>query len=283
MLAKTPSLFGGMGGELILESGDTGTPRVIFRPRSVFLQHLTQTLKELAGWERLAEQQNFSLWIAMPGRSTPTRITGENSLFLSPLTGTSLRLGVPPGGFYQINLPQNRILSELILHILEKFPPLSRPLRVLDLFCGMGNFSIPLAHAGCQVTGVDNSFHAIETARKNKAENKIKTAEFTNAKAETYLLACLNGRKSPFDILILDPPRTGARAVAETLAGWAETPPVILYVSCDPMTLARDLGLLMAASYKVVSVTPIDMFPQTFHIETVTILQRSGSNTLHAT
>jgi 23S rRNA (uracil1939-C5)-methyltransferase len=175
MLVKTPSLFGGMGGELTLESGDTGTPRVIFRPRSVFLQHLTQTLKELAGWERLAEQQNFSLWIAMPGRSTPTRITGENSLFLSPLAGTSLRLGVPPGGFYQINLPQNRILSELILHILEKFPPLSRPLRVLDLFCGMGNFSIPLAHAGCQVTGVDNSFHAIETARKNKAENKFKT------------------------------------------------------------------------------------------------------------
>jgi 23S rRNA (uracil1939-C5)-methyltransferase len=145
---------------------------------------------------------------------------------------------------------------------------------VLDLYCGMGNLSLPMALKNGRVTGIDSAPVSIQTARQNAVANGIHSATFICADAGDFLREHLQGRSPSCDILVLDPPRTGAREIAELLSTSAKCPETIIYVSCDPMTLARDLRILIGSAYDILSVTPIDMFPQTFHIETVTVLRR---------
>jgi len=176
-----------------------------------------------------------------------------------------LHLRYAAGGFAQINLQQNRRLVELV----RVAAGLTGTERVLDLYCGMGNFSLPLAQQAGFVVGVENNILSISMARNNAVENAISNVEFHSRSAEGAL--SLFSAWQPFDLLLLDPPRSGAYQVMRELSQH----PVkrILYVSCDPQTLARDLKPLLHGGYQLESSQPLDMFPQTFHCESLTILK----------
>jgi tRNA/tmRNA/rRNA uracil-C5-methylase (TrmA/RlmC/RlmD family) len=139
------------------------------------------------------------------------------------------------------------------------------PLRVLELYAGIGNFGLLIAREGALVTLVEGNRLALADARENAKVNHIGHCRFRLMSAEAMLGASAGGE---YDLVILDPPRTGLSK--EALAGLLRLGPSrILYVSCDPATLARDLRATVAAGYRVARIQAYDMFPQTMHIETV--------------
>ncbi|WP_155006056.1 class I SAM-dependent RNA methyltransferase [Pelobacter seleniigenes] len=170
------------------------------------------------------------------------------------------------GGFAQINLAQNRVMVAKVLDLLNW----SKNDRVVDLYCGMGNFSLPLARRVDRVLGVEESPLSIAMAKQNAVDNGLLNAHFQCHSAEQDLSGLL--ASFPVDILILDPPRSGAYEVMKQIA--EKMVSHVIYISCDPQTFARDLCRLIHCGYEVVSSQPLDMFPQTYHCESITYLRR---------
>jgi len=178
-----------------------------------------------------------------------------------------IRLSYQAGGFAQVNRDQNGAMLEIV----KRLAGFTGTEQVLDLYCGNGNFSLPIASLVSEVTGIEEFAGSIAAARENGIKNHISNAAFicADAASGTRQLAD-NG--SRFDTVILDPPRSGAaEAVAEICR---LKPDRIIYVSCDPSTLARDCGMLAEKGYQVSECVPVDMFPQTYHIESVTLLKK---------
>jgi len=217
----------------------------LFPLTGVYLQSGHKTLQRLYGDEQLS--------YALPSASAESK---------------SCRLAYQPGGFSQVNRLQNRSLLELV----RRLACFQGTEQVLDLYCGNGNFSLPIAAEVAAVTGVEEFAGSIVAAEANRAQNRITNAEFICADAVNGLKQlAADGRR--FDTVILDPPRSGAaEAVPEVCR---LNPERIVYVSCDPNTLARDCGLLAARGYNVRESVPVDMFPQTYHLESVTLLQKN--------
>ncbi|WP_298036914.1 23S rRNA (uracil(1939)-C(5))-methyltransferase RlmD [uncultured Desulfuromonas sp.] len=214
----------------------------------------------------LAEEAGLSLFLQSGRKDSLMRVRGDDNLWIRPLAGSDLRLGYGPGGFAQVNLEQNR---ELVRSV-RKAAGLTGRERVLDLFCGMGNFSVPLALDAEEVVGVEGYPPSIARARKNAAANGVSNANFLVMEAEGAVSAL--SRDRAFDLVVLDPPRTGAFGVTGELL--SARPKNILYVSCDPPTLARDLAPLLRGGYELRWSRPFDLFPQTYHVESVTLLTR---------
>ncbi|BCG47134.1 23S rRNA (uracil(1939)-C(5))-methyltransferase [Citrifermentans bremense] len=177
-----------------------------------------------------------------------------------------MRLRFSRGGFSQVNYRQN---LELIRTVGE-WGALQVGARVLDLYCGNGNISVPIAPLVREVVGVEGYAPSIADAAANAEGNGVSNASYQVGDAALSVRR-LAKRKEKFDLVILDPPRAGAEAAGD-LAYLA--PERILYVSCDPSTLARDLAQLCGAGYRVERSKPVDMFPQTYHVESVTELIR---------
>ncbi|MBJ6750332.1 23S rRNA (uracil(1939)-C(5))-methyltransferase RlmD [Geomonas anaerohicana] len=177
-----------------------------------------------------------------------------------------LELRFGRGGFSQVNYRQNLELIRTACAWAE----LTGQERVLDLYCGNGNLSLPLALNAAQVLGIEGYGPSIADAVANAEHNGIVNATFQVSDAAQAVRRLVK-RKERFDLVVLDPPRGGAEAAAE-LAGLA--PQKIIYVSCDPATLARDLASLCNNGYQVTRSQPVDMFPQTYHLESVTELVR---------
>ena len=173
------------------------------------------------------------------------------------------------GGFCQINLLQNKNLISLVLQMLRDVP--SR--RILDLYCGYGNFSLPAAAIAEEVVGIDSQNSAIRSGRHNILLNGIANCRFIKGPVAEGVDALIAAGEK-FDTVILDPPREGAAAVVSRLAEFEAGQ--IIYISCNPATLARDLALLSSRGYEPSRLTPLDMFPQTHHMESVTLLKRSS-------
>ena len=215
----------------------------------------------------LARQEDFALFVQSRGREGRLKhICGEEDLIIS-CDNPPLALAYKAGGFSQINLEQNRtlvnaVLSAAALHGTE---------RVLDLYCGMGNFSLPLARRCAEVVGVEDYAPSITQAKINARQNGLNNIRFHARPAAGALRAY--GQDTPFDLVVLDPPREGASDVCRELI--ALCPPRILYISCDPATQARDLKTLLQHGYRCVSAQPFDFFPQTHHIESLAILARN--------
>jgi 23S rRNA (uracil1939-C5)-methyltransferase len=201
--------------------------------------------------------------------------------FTLPRTATGISdlvLTWEAGGFCQINLAQNEQLINFLLSWLRSRPPA----RVLDLYCGMGNFSLPLSLYAREVIGLDGQGSGIRSAKRNVMLNNKRFGAHTG---RTHLLNCsfrktsvpagvkeLVRAQEKFDCILLDPPRQGAAEIISALPALrAET---ILYISCNPATLARDLALLEKEGYRLEQIQPFDMFPQTHHLETVALLDR---------
>ena len=181
-----------------------------------------------------------------------------------PLPG-GLELRVPVGGFVQVNPEVNRALVQAVLD-----GALSRQAKsFVDLYCGAGNFALPLLAAGLRGVGIERSQAACETASETAAAAGL-DGRFLSGDAAGHLDG-LRQEPTP-DLLVLDPPRTGARDAVPGIVALAPT--TVAYVSCDPPTLARDLGALMAAGYRLVEVLAFDMFPQTHHVEALAWLER---------
>jgi 23S rRNA (uracil1939-C5)-methyltransferase len=154
---------------------------------------------------------------------------------------------------------------ETIRIIKETFEPLEKK-RVLDLYAGAGNFSIPLAREGAEVIAVEDNPHAIKDGQRNVSYNKVRRYKFIKGRAEDARL------KGDFDIALLDPPRPGLNN--EAMKRVMELAPErIAYVSCNPSTFARDLGKL-SGLYTIDSVRMIDLFPNTYHVESIAFLTK---------
>jgi 23S rRNA (uracil1939-C5)-methyltransferase len=144
---------------------------------------------------------------------------------------------------------------------------------VLDLYCGIGNFALPLAKKAKTVIGIESGYSAIEDAKRNAELNSIRNAEFIADDMQKGLKTLLQ-RKVQADIIVLDPPRAGA--TLKTLErALAFLPRKIIYVSCNPTTLARDLKLFHLFGFRLEQLQPVDMFPYTYHIECVAEMVRT--------
>jgi tRNA/tmRNA/rRNA uracil-C5-methylase (TrmA/RlmC/RlmD family) len=171
-----------------------------------------------------------------------------------------------PTAFFQTNVAAAELLVSLVLGAM---PP--EPAEVLDLYAGAGLFSIPLARAGHRVTAVESNRQAVGDGIASLGLNGLSAAQcrFVAARSEDALTP---GTRA--DVAVLDPPREGCTpAVIARLFGEVR-PTRAVYVSCDPSALARDLAGAASHGYRVVSLTPVDMFPHTPHIETVAVLER---------
>jgi len=201
------------------------------------------------------------------GEIQPNELRVEFSL-PAEVCGQPLSLALEPGGFCQVNFGQNENCIALLLAWVREM----QPGKVLDLFCGMGNFSLPLAIQGWEVTGMDMQRSTIRSAVRNAERaglaDRCRFSQESAAKAARRLLA----EKAAFDLLLLDPPRSGCAELIPLLPGLAARQ--IIYISCDPATLARDLLGLTQAGYRLAEVRLVDMFPQTAHQETMVRLAR---------
>ncbi len=182
--------------------------------------------------------------------------------------GADLTLTVEPGGFCQVNPEQNLQLLEQMLAWLGD----DKPQRVLDCHCGMGNFSLPLASLAGEVVGCDLQGAAIRSAKRNAGLNGVKNCRFVKQQAAA-MVAELVAAGENFDCILLDPPRQGCADLVELLPRL--DPERIIYISCDPATLHRDLVGLAKHGYLVRHLRMVDMFPQTAHMETIVLLEKS--------
>ncbi|HVF57719.1 MAG TPA: class I SAM-dependent RNA methyltransferase [Pyrinomonadaceae bacterium] len=169
--------------------------------------------------------------------------------------------------FFQIN-------HELLEPLVAEATRGAEGASALDLYCGVGLFTLPLARRFARVTGVEGNAAACVYARRNLADAGLDNATVETSAVGDWLTKHA-GRSAPADFVLLDPPRAGAEP--ETVAAiLALRPQHISYVSCDPATLARDLRGLIAGGYLIASLRAFDMFPQTHHVETVVRLARSS-------
>jgi 23S rRNA (uracil1939-C5)-methyltransferase len=176
---------------------------------------------------------------------------------------SGLALEIPADAFTQVNPGANRLLVAAVL----AFGDFAAGERVLDLYCGAGNFTLPLARRGVQAHGVERDAVAVAAAEANAARLGLATARFTCAPV-ARALGALDGA---YDAAVLDPPRAGAGDAIDGLARLRARR--IVYVSCNPATLARDVRALGAHGYRLARVQPVDLFPQTFHVEAVADLR----------
>lgn len=173
---------------------------------------------------------------------------------------------VSPGGFYQVNLEANLNLRKYVLEKIEKW----KPFKIYDIFCGTGNLSLQLLSNERYVEGVELSPSSIECALSSAAYRRELNPgihyNFYSQDALKQLKQHIE-RKTSFDAVILDPPREGFYDGVKLLS--LLKPQHILYVSCDPSTLARDSEKLVESGYKIQSIEAFDFFPATYHVETV--------------
>ena len=194
---------------------------------------------------------------------------------VEPLRYTLARSGVElefgPVDFIQVNGAVNEALVERAAQLLE----LDGASRLLDLYCGLGNFTLALARSAGRAVGVEGEGALIERARGNAGRNGIANAEFHLANLATPPDATLAWMRQAYTHVLLDPPRTGAPAMLAAVAALA--PRRVLYISCHPGSLARDLGVLVHEhGFALQAAGIVDMFPHTTHVESLALLTAGG-------
>ncbi|NMA14602.1 MAG: 23S rRNA (uracil(1939)-C(5))-methyltransferase RlmD [Clostridia bacterium] len=180
----------------------------------------------------------------------------------------SLTFRLSPRSFFQVNPQQTEILYQKA----KEYAKLQGQETVFDLYCGIGSIALFVADVAAKVIGVEIVESAVEDARQNAKLNDISNVEFhTGAAEEVVPRLYQQGYKA--DVVLVDPPRKGCDdRLLKTMA--AMQPERIVYISCNPATLARDLKYLTAHGFTVIEVQPVDMFPQTAHVETVVLMSR---------
>ncbi|QSN60194.1 23S rRNA (uracil(1939)-C(5))-methyltransferase RlmD [Caballeronia sp. M1242] len=224
-----------------------------------------------------ADEHNVQFWLQPKGPDTVYPFYPLDRELAYTLPEFNIRMPFKPTDFTQVNHQINRVLVSRALSLLAA----ERTDRVLDLFCGIGNFTLPLARVSREVVGIEGSealtARALENAKANGVEGHTSFACRNLFEVTADDMRAL-GR---FDKFLIDPPREGALAVSKALADIAQSgddailPKRIVYVSCNPATLARDAGLLVhEAGYRMKGAGVVNMFPHTSHVESIALFER---------
>ena len=177
-----------------------------------------------------------------------------------------MQLAYRPGDFVQVNGPVN---EAMIAQALDWLAPQAGE-RVLDLFCGLGNFALPLAQRVAEVVAVEGVATMVARAQQNARSNGLENLHFYQADLSNPLDGAW--MQKGFSAVLLDPPRDGAFAVVKQIAALGAER--VLYVSCNPATLARDTAELLKQGYRLKRAGILDMFPQTAHVEAMALFER---------
>ena len=188
----------------------------------------------------------------------------RQALYFSPLANNDIKIRFGAADFTQVNADINQQMVEQAMRFLDLHPQD----RVLDLFCGLGNFTLPMAQHCTQVTGVEGDQAMVTRAKENALEHQINNSE--------YFVADLSkpdpdhvwmGHK--YDKILLDPPRLGAMEIAQVISRFKAS--ILLYISCQPTSLVRDSKILCGNGYRLTHLGVMDMFPQTAHVESIAV------------
>lgn len=212
---------------------------------------------EIACAQRIAESDPLTAGIVLRGPGG-RHVVGDANITLRLEPGCEVEAEADL--FSQVNREQNLKLVAAVMEMAE----LGEGSRLLDLFCGAGNFSLPAARRGAAVTGVDTDELAVAAARRNAARRGFRSAQFLAMRAAETARFLRQAGYRP-DTVIIDPPRTGAPDLMNAVARLQARR--VIYVSCDPSTLVRDLRALFARGYQMARVQAFDFFPNTHHVE----------------
>jgi 23S rRNA (uracil1939-C5)-methyltransferase len=215
-------------------------------------------------------EHNMTLCLQPKGPDTITPLDGEQETIPAySLPDQGIEFKFRPAMFTQVNYDINR---QMINRVLETMA-LQKTDVVLDLFCGLGNFTLPMAKFAGRVVGVEGDQPLVNHARENARLNGIENVEFYAADLSKDI-ADEPWVKQKFNKILLDPSRAGASEVLVHLKKWQ--PQQIVYVSCNPSTLARDAGILVnELGYRLIKAGVMDMFPQTAHVESMALFEKS--------
>jgi len=178
-----------------------------------------------------------------------------------------LRLSVDADVFTQVNAAGNRQMLQALLGAAQ----FKRSDRVLELYCGAGNFTLPIAQQAREVIAIEADKTALRFGKLSAQKNDLTNVRWTCA-AVPKAVAELRRRRKEFAKIVLDPPRVGAKEIVASLPDLNARR--IVYISCNPTTLARDLAQLAKRGYRLQMIQPFDFFPQTFHVETLAVIER---------
>ncbi|MBJ9135969.1 23S rRNA (uracil(1939)-C(5))-methyltransferase RlmD [Citrobacter farmeri] len=213
--------------------------------------------------ERFSHSKGLSLYLAPQSEILET-LSGQTPWYES----NGLRLNFSPRDFIQVNEGVNQKMVSSALAWLDVQPGD----RVLDLFCGMGNFTLPLATRAASVVGVEGVPALVEKGRENAQQNELHNVTFFHENLEEDVTR-QPWAKHGFDKVLLDPARAGAASVMQHIIKLQ--PGRIVYVSCNPATLARDSEALFRAGYQIKRLAMLDMFPHTGHLESMVLFEHS--------
>ncbi|MEI7840666.1 MAG: 23S rRNA (uracil(1939)-C(5))-methyltransferase RlmD [Methylococcaceae bacterium] len=224
------------------------------------------TLEDKEKMRAFAHKNDISVCLQSKGPDTIVPLDGEPEVMLTyALPDQNIEFKFRPAMFTQVNYGINRQMINRVLDILQ----LTKDDNVLDLFCGLGNFTLPMAKYAGRVVGVEGDQPLVNHAKENARHNNIENVEFYAADLTKDIsgMAWANQR---YNKIMLDPSRAGASEILHHLKRWQ--PEQIVYVSCNPSTLARDAGILVnELGYKLVKAGVMDMFPHTGHVESMAL------------
>ena len=240
---------------------------------ALVLRHMMPlTDEDVAVLSLFAAQHDIQWWLQSKGPDTVHAMVPEHEAQLAyTLPEFGLRMPYRPTDFTQVNHFINRALISRALNLLG----VEKNDRVADMFCGLGNFTLPLATQAGEVVGIEGSKMLTERAQQAAVEANIHNAHFQTLNLFEVDLTWLSGL-GRFDRMLIDPPREGAQALCAALAELphADRPMRIVYVSCNPATLARDAATLVTeGGYTLKAAGVVNMFPHTGHVESIAVFE----------
>jgi len=220
--------------------------------------------------ERFGVRLGVQIYLQPGGLDTIRALSDPPHPLAYAVDGGAVRIEFGPSDFVQINREVNIALVDRAVELLG----ITSQDSVLDLFCGLGNFTLPLGRRAGSVVGVEGDRGLVARARANAERNGVRNAEFF---CEDLFEPARFGSwaERSYDLVLLDPPRAGAIAIMERMAQWR--PRRVVYISCHPGSLARDAGQLVEAQgYRLIGAGVMDMFPHTAHVESVAVFGREA-------
>ncbi|MDO8811467.1 MAG: methyltransferase domain-containing protein, partial [Gallionella sp.] len=232
----------------------------------------TPSASDEAALRAFADKHGVQFWLQSKG---PETVVPFHPLAAPSLTYTLPEFGIEmpfaPIEFTQVNSALNRVMVSRALRLLDPQPGE----RIADFFCGLGNFTLPIARSGAQVLGIEGSAALVKRAQQNAAHNGL-TGNTSFAAMNLFeMTEEAFAKLGRFDKLLIDPPRDGAIELVRSLGG-ENAPRRIVYVSCNPATLARDAQVLVQVQgYTLKAAGVMNMFPHTSHVESIALFERT--------
>ena len=231
------------------------------------------TADDEAKLKHFSDTYDIQWWLQSKGPDTIRLFYPERNNLQYVLPEFGVMMPFKPGDFTQVNYHINQVLVSRALRLLQVEPND----RVADLFCGLGNFSLPIARKAREVVGIEGSAILTRRAQENATLNGLQEKTVFRERNLFEMTVTEWRTLEPFDRILIDPPRDGAMALCQTLADISDEdakyrPKRIVYVSCNPATLARDAGILVhSGKYRLLKAGVVNMFPHTSHVESMAV------------